>query len=269
MSVLSQINRVYVGEPKRAMASDLVSTGSAPPPAWTPASLPDLGLWLRGDSFTFDTTATWADLSGNGRHYTQTGTNRPTVDGTGLNGQQTVAFDRAASQYLTGNSDTILSSAVAHTVIIVMKQPVFPGPNTYRTIMSVKSASTMWVTWLTNDVFYGDCAFGFANSKIMGSTAGWGSSAYNLFVSTYNGSGDSTSTNFSLEKNGAAQVVAGPKASSAGNNLNVVGRYGSTGGSDYFDGQIAEIIVMTSSISAPDRASLETYINTRYAIVIS
>lgn len=235
---------------------------------WSPADLPDLELWLRGDSFTYDTTATWADLSGNGRDFTQTGTNRPTIDGTGLNGKQTLDFDRAASQYLTGNGDTLFNTGTAYTVVAVLKNASFGGANEYHTWASFKG-NTMWVSWLTNDVFYGDGAMGFANSKTMTATASWGTSAYNLLVTTYNGSGDSTGSNYTIEKNGASQTVVGPRATSAGNNLNVVGRFGSTGGSDYYDGQIAEIIVMSSVISAGNLTSLETYINSRYGITIS
>lgn len=247
------------------------STAATAPvaPVWAPSDLPDLALWLRGDSFVFDTTATWTDLSGNGRHYTQTGGNRPTVDGTGLNGQQTVAFSRASSQYLVGNSTALLNAAVAHTVIIVFKQPAFPGPTVYRTILSIKGATTMWTTWHTQDLFYGDSAFGFVNGKIMGATAAWGTTGYNLFVSTYNGSGDSTSTNFTLEKNGVSQTLTGPKAASAGNNLNYVGAFGATVASDFHDGQIAEIIILQSSISAGNRTSLESYMTTRYGLTIS
>lgn len=236
-------------------------------PAWTPGSLPNLALWLRGDSFTFNTTATWADLSGNARDFTQTGTNRPTVDGTGLNGQATVDFDRSASQYLVGNSDTLFNTGTAYTVLMVAKNDTFGGAGEFHTALNLKG-NVLYLMWFTNaGGAYGDSTFGFSNNKAMSATAGWGTTNYNLFTQTYNGSGDTTPGNYVLEKNGAGQTVGGPNGLSLGTNVNNIGRWAA--GSDYFDGKIAEIIVMTSVISAPNLALLETYITTRYGIVIS
>jgi hypothetical protein len=258
MGVISRINKAVLGKQPQ-IDSHSTSSGAAP------SDLPNLQLWLRGDSFTFDTTATWADLSGNGRDFTQTGSNRPTVDGTGLNGQATVDFVRASSQYLVGNGDTLFNTGAAHTVIMVVKNDAFGGAGQYQSPLNFKG-NTAYVMWFTNDAFYGDCAFGFMASKIMSATASWGTTDYNLFVQTYNGSGDTTPANYTLEKNGASQTVGGPKATGAGTAANNIGRL--AGGSDYFDGKIAEIIVMSSVISASDLAELETYINERYGITI-
>jgi hypothetical protein len=80
-------------------------------PAWTPARLPGLALWLSAADLSTITIATgvseWRDKSGNGRHYSQgTGAAQPAwsaasvaVNGVGIPG---VTFD-GSDDFLTGS----------------------------------------------------------------------------------------------------------------------------------------------------------------------
>lgn len=78
-------NRRGIGKPQAASAA----------PAWTPASLPGVVLWLRADMGTTlngSNVAAWADQSGNGNDFTQaTDARRPTL-ATGSHGKAVLSF---------------------------------------------------------------------------------------------------------------------------------------------------------------------------------
>lgn len=76
--------------------------GSSP---WTPAAL-GVGQWVNDDSAVTDAgggaCSQWNDISGNAWHFTQvTGSKRPTITPSGLNGRRIMAFD--GGDILSGN----------------------------------------------------------------------------------------------------------------------------------------------------------------------
>ena len=125
--------------------------------AWTPASLPNLALWLDGSdtgTLFLDTGATqaitnngavarWNDKSGNGRNFTQaTGANRPTFVASSINGKGAVTFNGTAGHMSAGDTLDLrtgslgIMAAVKYNTgttsgIIIAKSLYGPGTGRY------------------------------------------------------------------------------------------------------------------------------------------
>ncbi len=99
--------------------SELINVAPSTPSGWTPADLPDLSLWLPGSSFTFGTTATWADQSGHARDYSATSTARPTA-GTGIGGKPTVVFNGGTNRLDFSNTGYV-TRTVPYTIAMVFQ----------------------------------------------------------------------------------------------------------------------------------------------------
>ena len=97
-----------------------LTLGGAAAPAWTPLDLgARLAIWHDAEFVTLTSGAvsSWDDLSGNGRHATQTtAASRPTVDATGINGRPALLFD-GMNDYL--NSVIFRSGTASRSVFMV------------------------------------------------------------------------------------------------------------------------------------------------------
>lgn len=110
----------------------------AKPATWTPASLPNLALWLdAADAATITASSglvsQWSDKSANANHVTASGTARPTTGANTQNGRNVLTFD--------GSSDVLVSGASIQDATITMYVackptadqsacPLFIGPRT-------------------------------------------------------------------------------------------------------------------------------------------
>ena len=89
--------------------------------AWTPASIPGLKLWLDASQITGlndgDAVATWSDVSGNGRDFTQaTASYRPTYK-TNIRGSLPVVRFDGVDDYLAGS----WAGTTVKTVVVVLE----------------------------------------------------------------------------------------------------------------------------------------------------
>lgn len=236
-------------------------------PVITPADLPNQVLWLRGDSFTADTTSTWTDLYGNISDFTATTTARPTLNPTGLNGQPVVEFDGTANVMASGTS-TILDKNSPYSLIIVMNHLGFGGANEFRVVTNFVAGSAYLNTiWLTNSASYGPFTFGFSkyagpdNLNMMGCDPSLGSS-YQGIITTYDNGGDLASNYSARSGNSLLTTSAFTTGSNAQNNI--IGAWAN--GGLFFNGGIAEIILISSVLTPIERRGIVDYLNTRYGI---
>jgi len=229
----------------RTNIADILSilSGGAIMALWTPAELTTL-LWLDADdaaTITIDTgVGQWADKSGNNRHAVQTtDANQPVITAGGLNGKNIVTFD--------GSSDFLeIAGSIGTNVSIFYVQITADTPYI---VLNENS--------LTTD--FGACA--------------------------QSGSAAAVSTNFGTPtyyKNGASQTWAnrGQVYTALHNAPHIVGAVnanltswtsarisGYTASSTFLlAGSIAEMIIISGSISTDDRQLIEGYLAWKWGL---
>jgi hypothetical protein len=138
---------------------------------WTPASLPDLSVWIEGDTLAQgdgNPIGTWTDASGTGHSPTAVTTDRPTCKTSILNGLTIARFD--GTNKLTYPSVPL--SGAGGTLISVHKLDADPPSvgNAGSPIGSWCSDNTANDHWpFTDGVIY--CGFGTNSRKTVGNPA--------------------------------------------------------------------------------------------------
>lgn len=89
----------------------------------TIADLPGLKWWVEPDGIvsTGSTVTSWTDKSGNGNTIAESGSNRPSLVSSALNGFNGVQFVRASSQRLIKTSAPLIAAGGSFTFGIVMR----------------------------------------------------------------------------------------------------------------------------------------------------
>ena len=238
------------------MANDLslLGAGASGATGFSPSDVSGLKLWLKADAIVGlsdgDPVTTWADSSGEGRDAAQaTASKKPTYQTAELNGKPVVRFD--------GVDDVLTFSIVALTdfslfcVFYIPTVADYAGPIDWREfgISGFKLISNVNTDWRPLLSKYDGAA---ETSNQMGPTA---------YPPPYGFAIESWLSTPAYYENGSLQAIS---AGSAG--------WGNAGGAiayssfDYMAGDIAEIIVYDTALSAGNRVSVEDYLNNKYAI---
>lgn len=212
--------------------------GEAAPPAWTPASLPDLELWLPnsflatiGDA---QPIAQWDDASGNAHHATQaTATSRPTAR-LAADGKYEADFDGVDDRLIV----TPLALAQPFTLGLVAKQDVTTGTALYFVDSNTSPQVVFYRTSSAWRLFAGTALIGPASDT-----------ARHAFVGIYNG---------------ASSKIIVDGAETAGN----AGANGYTGVSIgasftpgfFCNGQIRDIVLCAGVLAGDDLTNLKDYL---------
>lgn len=223
----------------------------------------NLQLWLKGENYS-QSTGTWTDSSGFNRNATQsTSANRPLPRENGINGNTGVFFD--------GSNDSL-------------EIPFASNLNTTEFTMFVVARATATgdkpiIDSVTNG--YGlslDVQSTFANSDF---TARWvdaggadsqDSSAFTIGLRRYEGAifsyimedtdSNNTSDKVSIFFNGVGvgTKTSGVDYTPAGSGALRIGY----DGSNYFNGDIYEVLIYSSALSTSDRENIEGYLARKY-----
>jgi hypothetical protein len=239
------------GQRVRARARGPLGGAAAP---WTPLALGDaLVLWLRADlGNTAPTNGVWLDQSGNGYHTNQgDATRRPTLTAGWKNGLPALNFD-GSNDVLANVSGAILPDGSAYSLFVVGAKDVDPDTE-------------------YNDQFFRISGTAFHKLQLMrtgGTRYCAGSNAVDIqksgaytfgtlpFMASWVEGGTTTVAPPSLRINGVAQTAVGEL-----NPLNTVVGYQVGGDSAvYFDGKIAEVILVAGALDAAGVAQVEEYI---------
>jgi len=217
-----------------------------------------LNLWLRADnSITYNGSnqvSQWTDVSGSQNNATQSVTaNQPIFAASAINSLPAVTFN-GSSAYLQLNQ--ILADFSTGASVIAVVKPT-----------AVAANATI--------VDFENCAPGtYLSLKEPSSTA----SALNLFNSNWNSTVNSTNSvvvgSFQIHE----AIFPPPIAASYTNTIlnsnaglaagnNYIGR--ASAGSNYFNGQLAELYVYNAPLSSANRTALEGYLSTKYAITLA
>jgi hypothetical protein len=205
-------------------------------------------LWL---SDTGSSAGTWPDISGNGRDATQTDSaKQPAIITNALNGRQVRRFD--------GSNDFLKTGAFSQNIpqpndwFIAFKS----NNNSSRRVFDVETIggatgprNTMLLNGSVSHIFAGDILSG-----------NFTSTDWNISNARFNGSSSEWRVNGSVLTNGNA----GTEASSS----LVIGAFRTTA-SDFFNGDIAEILVFPTALSTINRQRVERYLGAKYAITVA
>lgn len=221
------------------------------PAVWTPADLPGLQVWLEADEISGlsdgDPIATWADLSGNGHDFVQSGADgtRPSYRTGVLNGLPTVRFTAASSQRLR-NQDTLTLGAVffvsqrGSAGIMWGSGPAAAGSTEY---IGTPSGSPNDFVFLWDG---GSAAGSFVARTSV--PAGW---AY------WEGDTDNV-----LRRDGSALITGDSPISPPSRADHYLGTRQQL--NSFFAGDMALVVITSAKLSASDRAELESYAKNKY-----
>ena len=216
-------------------------------------SLSGMCLWLQANTGVIADSngniSRWRDLSGNGNDATQsTVSSQPTLVANSLNGLPVVQFAATNGQWLT--LPNIMNGAAAGEVFVIVKA-ASAAPSGYPSLWSLGTGDSYPEY---NGVIYE--GFGSNSQYKIGSSV-YGLDQYLLYnVSAQPGQW-------------TAQIDGGTVASYTGNtvffdNPPYLGCSGYWGGSNCFDGDVAEIIVYGNVLTPDQRAAVGTYFQGKY-----
>lgn len=235
-------------------SGDLYTTDAGPVvPVSSPTEIAGCALWLDGaDSSAASMTLngslveTWKDKSGNNRNATASGTARPTLTGSALNGRSVVTFDGTANQMQIDGTFLVTSNA---TIFAVARRTsggfgaVITSKGTGDTSPSLQHASG---SWQINHA---------GNLSVIGAQAG-----YAVLSGTISAGATAAFANGLLQDSDAS---SGSLASDA--TKTYIGTYRAAI-ANVLAGEIAEIIVYNTALSTADRARVEAYLAQRWGI---
>lgn len=207
---------------------------------FAPTDIAGCVLWVDADSESAGALATWTDLSGTANDLTQaTATNQPTVVASAIDGHNVVRFD-GVDNYLQSPS---VSLSVRTEFFVIKKNGTAGG--TYHAIIS-QSSGDFYQLYTPSDSF--TSYIGVLRDHLITFD-----SAFTLIRRVV------SAGSVNVWKNG----IAGTSGAHAGGVLNSAWLVGGIVG-NFLNGDIAEIIVYNSDLSAPNIALVETYLNDKY-----
>lgn len=209
-----------------------------------PSTIPSLVNRWRADSVAQTNgtaVSSWVSLTGGVSLAQATGTAQPSYIVSGINSLPVVRFNGTSDNM----SATITARAQPHTVALVLKAAVATGTLEPIDIGNpqILTSGTAWAQWE-----------GTAN--ITGGT-------FNTSATVLTAVGNGASS--VLYQNGASVATGNPGTAAS----STVALVGSTSGSRWFNGDIAEVLWFSSGLSAGDRATVHTYVQDRYGITVS
>jgi hypothetical protein len=223
----------------------------------------NMQLWLRSDvGVTYDgsnNVSQWLDQSGNGNNFSNSGSARPTISTNAVNGLPAIAFN-GSSQYLQGGSG--FSTFTSGATIFVVTKPTAAGSDA-RFLEFGTAASTNSIILQRNSTNAGAALYIYNNTTPtnVSATTGLTLNQFQLVSAVHSGAATAT-----LYTDGT-QTATG----SIGN-IPTVTRTGNFIGTNYshnanwYQGQIAEMLVYNAPLNATQRQAVESYIYSKYGV---
>ncbi len=229
---------------------------SSAPPVFSPASIPDLALWLDAAEASSITAAAgavsqWSDKSGNGYHAVQSSSGaRPKTATRSLNSLNVIEFDGSDDGF---NVSPVPDISGAHTMFVVAA-----------TDTPTKSGNQNFIRGLNSTSTRQQITYGGSGTTLLGRN-GSSDATYSLTV-------DSNPHIFSqacyatdLRLYYAGGHVASSTASGGGTTNLGIGRRGNSGDSP-LDGYIAEVLIYGRALNSSEANQVGNYLASKWNV---
>lgn len=238
-----------------------------------PTDLPTLFLWLDANDITTISTgsvnavATWADKSGGGRNFTQgTAGSRPTYQTGSFNGKPSINFN-GSSNFLTYSSGTSYSKFTVFLVLNTQNNATMQQQNIFGKIYFYALGTSDFpfniyaLPTVTSIASYvdggGNYTVEYQSTSSASPNTNYVFSSYydqtNL-VTTLNGvTGQTTPASITLSSTAAPYAIGRSGLENGGGT-----------GTGYYKGNIAELIMYTSSLSTAQQKDIRTYLSNKW-----
>ena len=218
------------------------------PPKW----------WYKANAGTNTTTTGasvnfWSDQSPNGYNVAQSGLLRPTYNSSGINFNPTINFDgtqnlfKASAVGLTGGNKTILSVALANNL---------PAA----TVGIIGSGGAF------NEVQYGYQGGRLNVYENIGNNAL--ATSANIAATVMLSTAIENNNTTSFFNNGLANGTASTNSSPPTNRLTIGSHTVNNNDKNYFNGQIAEVLVFDRVLTPSEHANAESYLAIKYGVTL-
>ena len=231
---------------------------------FTPQSLGDLSLWLDASDLSTITesggsVSQWGDKSLNGNDVTQgSGSKQPTTDASTQNGKNVLDFD--GSDTLSMPSALFAIPNGSNTIFVVCKTTL---TTTVQRIINLTDAGGGTRYEMEYPVDAGEVHFQNRNSFDAFRVAITGITETNFNILR----GRRSSTTQAISANGGAESTNTSGEDVSDINQADIGSRRDTDG--YLTGSIAEIIIYSRSLSAPEISKIENYLSNKWGVTLS
>lgn len=242
---------------RRGIGRRSYGVGSGPATFSPPNASTPLAWWLAGDDVTLNgaDVSSWNDKSGNARHWPQaTASIQPRFVASAINSQPGVDFDAVNLEFLNGPDLDALGLTSAESFIVLRVNADPPANNAIAGLWQTGSS--------TNADFYPLAGTGIIYDS-------FGSNVRKLTVNPT----PSLASPRIYSCHGTAgewtNYLDGTQLFTTATNTmgwSTTPKLGKSFLANYLDGVVCEWIVYTGKLSASDRASVDGYLKTKYAI---
>lgn len=245
---------------------------------FSPIDIPGLKFWVASDDLVLsdnDPVTTWVDKSGNGNDASQsTAGFKPLYKTNIQNGKPIVRFDGTDDQ-LEISDTSIVGGETGLSIFIIIKEatPQIDKAFFCKWDYQTQGCFAMQTSFASSDEFMLFTATSLTdggNNRINTTDANLTSQFY-LLEAIYDGTQATSSDRIKLYKNATPPSVNTANGNSLPTSLLScsatlkIGQFGGTLDRNY-DGDIGEILMYNSALSAENRGKVESYLNARWAL---
>lgn len=242
-----------------------------PDPAFYPTSISSLVNWQdAADPTAYSLSGSlidnFFDKSNTGQSFTASGSARPTLTASLLNGLPGTVWDGSNTIMLGDSSTALTFTNQGMSVFIVAEADTFSGSPVYPATMSYTSnAGGNFAFGYSNDNSYKDFYWGVASGGKAPLTASAVTGTAHRIEILYNGSGEGTPANFSFHDASTSETVTANAGTGSTGSVSCLGSYVSTG-NHLFLGKIYEILTFSSELSGADLTNVRTYLSNKWGV---
>jgi hypothetical protein len=224
----------------------------------------NLVMWLRADNSVTTSgsdVTSWGDVSGSENSATN-GSNQPTLVTGAINGLPAVSFASGSSQFLQVPAGMASFTSGASIFLVTKPAAVTAGAR----FLDFGNGSASDNIFLDEPTNTGASLFTYngATSSSVTSSSAITLGQYQLLEAIYNGSSTGTIYTNAVE---GVQSTSLQTLQNLTRNNNYIGQ--ASQGGNYFDGQIAEILVYNTAVTASQQAAIEGYLFNKYNLINS
>jgi len=248
----------------------VVSGSLNPTPAWSPASLANLALWLDASQITglanADPVTTWNDLSGAGNNATGAGATRPTYRTNVLNGLPTVRFSGSFLD-LAGAGLNLVRNVAGFTLIAVTNPAASATQQRVLYASAASSGSTRaFLFRISTTQFQTGGRRLDADSFASISNTIPATQQFDVWIARY----DYANTTVQLYQDAVTPVASSSSFQTAGNTQDAASgmiRIGADpAGGNGLSGDIAELFAVQRAVTPAEISQIIAYCTAKYAL---